>query len=1335
MQTRRGDLFTTVRTEGAILPPDLLTRIVARDSGLDGLTADSYHLVAGEKLNEAINRSWNRLSGAWSAFQSVLARLPDRDAAAGPTREKWLLPLYQELGYGRLVAASPVEIEGKAYAISHNWQHAVIHLLGANLDLDRRAPGAVRASPHSLVQEFLNRSDEHLWGFLSNGRRLRILRDNASLTRQAYVEFDLEAMMSGEVYADFALLWLLCHQSRVEAERPAECWLERWSKAAQEQGTRALDQLRGGVEAAIAVLGRGFLSYQGNASLRDRLRADTLNAQDYYRQILRLVYRLLFLFVAEDRDLLHDTTAEPAARERYENYYATDRLRRLAERRRGTQHVDLYRGLSLVMEKLGKDEGCPALALPALGSFLWSRDALADLEGCDLANTDLLEAIRALAFTIDGKSRRAIDYKNLGSEELGSVYESLLELHPEVNTVAGTFELKTTAGHERRTTGSYYTPASLVACLIDSALDPVLAEAARQHDAEAAILKLKVCDPACGSGHFLIAAAHRIAKKLAAVRTGDEEPAPEEVRKAIRDVIGNCIHGVDINPDAVELCKVALWMEALVPGKPLSFLDHHIQCGNSLLGATPALLSRGIPDAAFEPIEGDDKAVCRDYRKQNRDERGRQATMFDLFAKSETIRLSNVAPAVARIEAMGDDSIAALHTKEQAHREFMESMAYEYARLLADAWCAAFVIPKVPVPPLEPRVTLTESTFRKLENNPNMVPREVKDEVAKLAARYHFFHWHLGFLNVFQPKAGKDIAEDDVLGWEGGFDVVLGNPPWERIKIQEQEWFAQRRPDIAKAPNAAARRKMVQKLAVDDPALYGLFQSDRRVAEGESHIACSSSRFPLCGRGDVNTYTLFAELNRQLIGARARVGMVVPPGISYDDTTKHFFHDLMERRSLASFYHFENEEFLFPAVDHRVVFSLLTLAGPERIQSSADFAFFCRRTEHLQDPGRHFTLTADEIRLMNPNTGTCPILRSKRDAEINKAIYHRVPVLIREEDPAGNPWGMSFMAMLHMANDSGLFRTREQLEADCWTLNGNVFHRGEQRYLPLYEAKMVHHFDHRFGTYEGQTESQANQSKLPEFDDLQHAEPDRVSLPWYWVPAEEVENRLEGRWSGQWFLGWRDVCRNTDTRTVISSLLPRSGIGHKFPVMIPCGVDPSRVACLYANLASYVLDYTARQKMGGTSLSYFHLKQFPILPPDSYAEEANWSHGLTKSDWLLARVVELTYTAWDLAAFAHDCGYDGPPFRWLDARRFLIRCEVDAVFFHLYGINHDDAAYILDTFPVVRKKDESAHGEYRTKRVILEIYDQMTEAMRTGVPYRTLLDPPPADPRVAHPRH
>jgi N-6 DNA Methylase len=551
------ELFTSIRTEGGLLPADLLQRIVHRDKELSGLDEASYHLVPGERLNEQISQSWNRLLGAWKAFHTAADALPDGDTGTTLTRERWLLILFQELAYGQLPTARAIEIDGKSYAISHVWHHSPIHLVSYRLDLDRRAAGvagAARSSPHSLVQECLNRSDDHLWGFVANGLRLRLLRDNVSLTRQAYVEFDLEGMMDGEVYADFVLLWLLCHQSRVEAEKPEDCWLERWARAAQEQGTRALDRLRDGVERAIKALGSGFLAHSANAILKEKLRSGTLSGQDYYRQLLRLVYRLLFLFVAEDRDLLYDPNAAPEAHERYVRYYSTARLRRQATHHRGTKHVDLYRGLRIVMEKLGSDAGCSPLALPTLGSFLWSETAIPELVHCDVSNRDLLEAVRALAFTLDNKVLRSIDYKNLGSEELGSIYESLLELHPELNIDVATFDLTTAGGHERKTTGSYYTPTSLMQCLLDSALDPVLNEAAHQPNAEEAILSLKVCDSACGSEHFLIAAAHRLARRLAAIRTGDEEPSPEATRSALRDVISHCIYGVDMNSMAVELC-------------------------------------------------------------------------------------------------------------------------------------------------------------------------------------------------------------------------------------------------------------------------------------------------------------------------------------------------------------------------------------------------------------------------------------------------------------------------------------------------------------------------------------------------------------------------------------------------------------------------------------------------------------------------------------------------------------------------------------------------------------------------------------------------------------
>jgi len=236
---KTNNIFTTIRTEGALLPPDLLQRI-SEGQGIDGLTPDSYHRP-GEKLNETINRSWNALQGAWTSFKTAQDKLPEEDAGTTITRSRWLLPLFRELDYGRLQTANAVEIDGRSYPISHGWEHVPIHLLSYKVELDARSrgvAGASSASPHSLVQIFLNRSDDHLWGFLSNGYKLRILRDNLTLTRQAYVEFDLEAMMEGEVYSDFVLLWLLCHQSRLEGERTSDYWLEKWMKVAEDEGTR-----------------------------------------------------------------------------------------------------------------------------------------------------------------------------------------------------------------------------------------------------------------------------------------------------------------------------------------------------------------------------------------------------------------------------------------------------------------------------------------------------------------------------------------------------------------------------------------------------------------------------------------------------------------------------------------------------------------------------------------------------------------------------------------------------------------------------------------------------------------------------------------------------------------------------------------------------------------------------------------------------------------------------------------------------------------------------------------------------------------------------------------
>ncbi|HEY9724205.1 MAG TPA: N-6 DNA methylase, partial [Oscillatoriaceae cyanobacterium] len=755
MKTRRT-VFTAIDSQGALLPVELLQRIASldkQDKDLRAtLTLEAYGLAPSEKLADAINRSWQRLSGVWQGFQHSLGKLSAKDTAAQLTASHWLNVLFSELGYGQLPAAPVFMADDRPYGINHCFQHTPIHWVGARQGLDtpvRAAADHPKLSPHSLVQEWLNRSGDHLWGMVTNGMQLRLLRDNKSLTRQAFVEFDLEQIFSTDNYAEFAVFWLVCHQSRVAGERPEDCHLEAYTRLAAEQGVRLLDQLRGGVETAINELGAGFLAHKANGGLRAKLRSGALDKQDYYRQLLRLTYRLIFLLVAEARDALLMPEAPAEARERYNQYYSLARIRRIAEKRSGSAHGDLFEGLRLVMAKLYR-EGCPELALPALGSFLWSPEAIADLHEAQLSNQALLAAVRALTFTVDGAVRRLVDYKFLGPEELGSVYESLLELHPVLDTDLATFGLDVAAGHERKQTGSYYTPTSLIALLLDTALEPVIQAAIARPDPAQAILDLKVCDPACGSGHFLIAAAHRLAKRLAWVRTGSEEPAPAAYKHALHEVVRHCIYGVDINEMAVELCKVNLWLEALEPGKPLSFLDHHVQCGNSLLGATPALVSRGIPDAAIVALEGDDSQVVSAAKKSNKHERAQGAQLSFFGGGDLSLRHAEaVARAAQSVQFTSEESVDAVAAQAAAYETLVQAQEFKALKLRYDAWCAAFVWPRVkgPLP------VMTQMLFEKVSEAPESLALPVREEIERLAEAYKFFHFPLAFPTVFRPKA------------------------------------------------------------------------------------------------------------------------------------------------------------------------------------------------------------------------------------------------------------------------------------------------------------------------------------------------------------------------------------------------------------------------------------------------------------------------------------------------------------------------------------------------------------------------------------------------------
>ncbi|WP_433688977.1 Eco57I restriction-modification methylase domain-containing protein [Micromonospora carbonacea] len=1324
--TARNQVFSAVHTIGGLLPADMLVRI-SEGRDVSGTKPADYRVVGARSVRDDAERHWDWLKSLWKELRGTLPAAPEAATPADPTGlavAQWLEPLFNELGFGRLTALADgitADDGGKTFPISHRWNHVPIHLAPWNATLDKRPTGG-GVPPQSLVQECLNRSDAHLWGVLTNGRQLRLLRDSNALATAAYVEFDLEAIFDGELFSEFVLLYRLLHVSRFEVGEgaaPSTCWLEKWRAEAISSGVRALDQLRRGVQEAITTLGTGFLRHPDN----NRLRAD-LDVQAFHNALLRLVYRLLFLFVAEDRDALHPPGTSEETRDRYARYFSSARLRAHARRRRGTAHADLYQALRIVLDALGHIDGRPELGLPGLGGIFDDRAADAPLRGLSLANEHLLTAVRHLCQVRDTGSRRwrSVDYRHLDAEELGSIYESLLELVPRHSAVDRTFELVELAGNTRKTTGSYYTPASLIECLLDSALDPVIddavkrgevaATAAGQPDPSDAIvdelLSLTVCDPACGSGHFLVAAARRIAKRVAAVRERNPEPTLDAVRHALHEVIARCIYGVDLNPMAVELAKVSLWLEALEPGKPLSFLDAHLKHGNALIGATPALLKDGIPDAAFKPIEGDDKKHAKGLEKQNNQQRANQFSLFDFGAEA---RVANTAFArdLRRITTAAADSLGDVRRQASAYESWKTSSEYAHALHVADAWCAAFMWPKTPdAPP-----AVTHRVFRMLEDpNAAAASPETHEEIDRLREQYRFFHWHLEFPEVFDvPERGSGI--DPATGWAGGFDCVLGNPPWEHLELKEQEFFSARAPEIAEAAGAK-RKSLINKLSTGNPLLHEEFEIAKRQLDGVRHFAGNSGNYPLCGRGRIKTDPVFAEQGRKLTAPCGRMGVLVPTGIATDATTQFFFKDLVVCGSIAVLYDFENRAGLFPAVDSRMKFSILSLAGRGLREAAAKFAFFLHDPVELSDPGKSFTLTPDEINLLNPNTGTCPIFRSRRDAEITLGIYRRVPVLVREGDRKGNPWGASFMqGLFNMTSDSHLFHTREELESGGWALSGNTFAKGAVRMLPLYEAKMIHHYDHRWASYGGSGGTR----------DLSQAEkqdPSIVVLPRYWVSEREVDEKLEAkRWTKGWLLGWRDICRATDERTMIDCVFPRSAAPDGTLLMLPEWPATGLVACL----TSLVLDFAARQKVGGTHLKFFTTYQLPVASPNQLAPHAQFIN---------PRILELVFTSYDMLSFARDAGDMGGPFRWDEGRRAIIRAELDALFFHLYGVSRGDVGYILETFSIAKRKDEAKCGTYRTKELILAEYDRMaaagvapTKPLLDGVDYTSTLTPPP----------
>jgi hypothetical protein len=927
-------------------------------------------------------------------------------------------------------------------------------------------------------------------------------------------------------------------------------------------------------------------------------------------------------------------------------------------------------------------------------------------------------------------------------QHLGSIYERLLEFEPVV--VGGRVELRPLP-YARKASGSYYTPEDLVRRILGETVGPLVDEALtkfteaatalagdrrakeerlgdlRRLDPASRLLALKVCDPAMGSGHFLVSLVDfltdhvleqialvedgvpwapegqryrsPLVERIESIRTRILEAAVAEGwtldqgqlddRHIVRRILlKRVIYGVDKNPMAVELAKVSLWLHTFTTGAPLSFLDHRLRTGDSLYG-----------EWTHRMVEAFDRVGA-------------------LWFGQERARVANASRSMAMLARISDSDVAEVRQSKELFREAEAELAS--LRHLFDFWQALRWIDggsrQGPGHRSHPGVG---PLLRGIFGNPVDVLAggevEARDEgdaeatavndllthIRRVAERECFLHWELAFPDVWQ---GLDTASPS-----GGFDAVIGNPPWDRIKLQEVEWFAAREPAIARSPRASDRKNAIARLEKTGNALWQQYQAAREVAETAGEVARRSGEYPLLARGDVNIYSLFVERAQRLVRPQGLVGLLVPSGIASDKSAADFFRSIATSGRLGVLYDFENKRVFFPDVDSRFKFSILVFGGAERRFEEARLAFFLHAVDELDDPERSFPLGPDDFTTVNPNTGTAPIFRTRRDAAITIGIYERLPVLVdrRGAEPKAE-WPVDYATMFHMTNDSHLFRTAPELEAaGYYRVERNRWRKGDEELVPLYEGKMVQMYDHRAASVTVNLDNVHRPAQALAATLEQHEDPSWLPEPQFWV----AERRVPRPGGISWTIGFKDVTAPTNVRTMIAAAVPLHGLGNTLPALLPLSGEATAVGdyrrlatLLLANLNCFAFDYLARQKVQGQHLNLYIVEQLPVVPP-AVSDQHFGSHGL--ADFIRQQVLHLTYTAVDMEPFARDLGHSGPPFRWDDEDRRHRLARLDALFFHLYGLDRDDTAYVLDQFPIVRQDDERAYGSYRTRELVL----------------------------------
>ncbi len=1208
------------------------------------------------------------------------------------------------------------------------------------LDLDARDKEDKNQSrtPHGQILRYLStadiESDSRIrWGILTNGAVWRLYDYRARPRATGYFEADLEEILESDSDEKLRLFYMLFRRQSFSPQQGATA---SFLETALVDGRRyeekvAEDLSRVVFERAFPRLVKALAEHGGDLS-------------EVRHGALIFLYRLLFVLYAEDRGLL------PVNDSSYENYglrkpVREDIAHNMANRSvlssQATNYYDHFATLCRIIDK-----GDPSIGMPPYNGGLFAAEAAPLLADVRLPDSIIAPIIFDLSHAETADGRRFVNYRDMSVQQLGSIYERLLEREPAKDD-AGNVVVRLNS-YARKDSGSFFTPQELVDLIVDRTLKPLVEERRKAFEDRATELKsdrrprdqrhaelimldpaeraldLKVLDPAMGSGHFLVTTVDFLSdyiadlverapavpewldgeyesplvERIAAIRTEILERARESnwvlneaqlTDQAIirRMVLKRCIYGVDKSLLTVELAKVSLWLHSFTVGAPLSFLDHHLRTGDSLIGLR----------------------VSEANTELNR--------LGGLSASSAIAGAEQAATAMEQIEEMSDADISEVEKSAALYREVEETtsdLRGLFDILTGIRWQsagmkrkerAAFEFPLVEALERHPRraFELLAKGTAAGEDAPSTEFRKLWSEFRSIADDEGFLHWEVAFPGVWSEWQNAHP--------QGGFDVVIGNPPWDRIKLQEVEWFSTRSPELALAPTAAARRAGIARLRAAKASLADDFDAAKDRADKLGQIVRASGHYPLLGGGDINLYSLFVERAMSLVKPDGLVGLLTPSGIYADKTAADFFKTISTGGRLAGLYDFENRKIFFKEVHASFKFCALIFGGERRTFNETGAAFFLHDTATIDDPDRSFPLAPSDFALVNPNTGTAPIFRTRRDAEITRGIYERHPVLVnRSAGGEQKAWPVRYVRMFDMTNESHLFRTAAQLEsAGFYPVEGNRWKKGEESFLPLYEGKMVQAYDHRAASVVVNPENLNRPAQPREATLNEHCAPDWQPVPQYWVSESQVNWPI----STAWLMAVKHISAPTNVRTVIVSLVPSAGFGNSLPIFfsqretenheVPSIEETS--CLLTANMNAFALDYVARQKLQGQNLNLFILEQLPVIAPDGYARRFG---DTTARDLVRDHVLRLTYTAHDMAPFARDMGYDGPPFIWDEEERRHLRARLDALYFHLYGLSREDADYVLSTFPIVRRHDEDEFGKYRTRDMILAYMNALT---------------------------